>query len=199
MVLVSMCECLLGFAALTNIIHNIWEFSNRIVFVIGPETEYQPGLWLGLAVVAHFIGTATLMLRVRIRPEKRQKRPSMWERFRNEWVPCASQESSVLEHRRPIESYAFLFWSWFTSVGTVLFIIFGSCMFASSLFISLRDAIGVSVRYLLSVVVARMVLTYELSGLRTVVAVDPDEEPEPNTSMPGYQLVQGGPNKPLTV
>ena len=61
--------------------------------------------------------------------------------------------------------------SWCISNGTVVIIIIGSLVFSSLLFVSTEDAIGVAVRFLGSTLVCRIILSYELVGMRATVEV----------------------------
>lgn len=64
------------------------------------------------------------------------------------------------------ESYWYIFLAWFLSTGTICHILFGTVIFSSLLFVGPNDAMTVVARYMGSVIVCRVVLMYELSGLR---------------------------------
>ena len=66
------------------------------------------------------------------------------------------------------ESYWFLFLTWFTAMGTICHVIYGTLVFSSLLFISVRDSLLVIARYMVSVICCRVILMYELASLRRV-------------------------------
>ncbi|KAK4179625.1 hypothetical protein QBC36DRAFT_322163 [Triangularia setosa] len=64
------------------------------------------------------------------------------------------------------ESKLFLVAAWAGSMATVFHIIFGTLIFASTTFIGIEDALSIVGRYIGSVSVCRIILMYELAGLR---------------------------------
>ena len=67
------------------------------------------------------------------------------------------------------ESLLFFAIYWITNILTILNILYGTILFSSSLFILVNDAIIIIVRLIASVMMCRIVLTYELVNLRRVV------------------------------
>ncbi|KAM7184586.1 hypothetical protein V8F20_012151 [Naviculisporaceae sp. PSN 640] len=65
-----------------------------------------------------------------------------------------------------VERKTFLVAAWIVSMFTVIHIIYGTLVFASTTFIGTQDALVILARYVGSVVCCRIVLMYELAGLR---------------------------------
>lgn len=82
-----------------------------------------------------------------------------------EFVPCASKGWRVSIKTRT-ETRRFLFCSWWESTFTILHLIFGTLVFSGTLFVGTKDATGILGRYIAGVAVCRVVLIYELAGLR---------------------------------
>lgn len=159
--------------AVVNLAHVSWQLSIWTVCAFSSDSEFLPLLWAFLAIVVHLFGTLAVMLRVRlssrsgdtISTTKDQVKRAICREFK---ISC-DQEPSKLEFRK--ESRLFIFISWFTSTGTVLHIIFGTVVFSSMLFISTQDALIVVGRYLASALICRIVLMFEVSGMRGVIKV----------------------------
>ncbi|KAK0668649.1 hypothetical protein QBC41DRAFT_321470 [Cercophora samala] len=64
------------------------------------------------------------------------------------------------------ESKLFLVAAWVGSMTAILHIIFGTLIFASTVFVGVEDALSIVGRYMASVSVCRIILMYELAGLR---------------------------------
>lgn len=65
-----------------------------------------------------------------------------------------------------VERKTFLVAAWIVSMFTVIHIVYGTLVFASTTFIGTEDALVILARYVGSVVCCRIVLMYELAGLR---------------------------------
>ncbi|KAK5138136.1 hypothetical protein LTR08_004831 [Meristemomyces frigidus] len=163
--------------SVANLVVVSWQLSVRTTSVMSLETTYLPLLWAFLAVVVHFMGAGAVWLRLRLSNTApgidNPDRPYILEVLRREFQLSGSHDGTKLEYKK--ESYWFVALSWSTSLGTVLHIIFGTLMFSSTIFISTRDALYVSAQYLGSTLVCRMILMFEISGLRTVVEVGETE------------------------
>ena len=64
------------------------------------------------------------------------------------------------------ESRLFTLLAWLLSVCTIFNIILGTLILSSTNFVGPKDALGVMARYILSVIVCRVILLYELAVLR---------------------------------
>ncbi|KAM7218611.1 hypothetical protein V8F06_005930 [Rhypophila decipiens] len=65
-----------------------------------------------------------------------------------------------------VERKTFLVAAWSLSMLTVFHIIYGTVVFASTTFIGIQDALTILARYIASVACCRVILMYELAGLR---------------------------------
>ncbi|KAL2131282.1 hypothetical protein VTI74DRAFT_5313 [Chaetomium olivicolor] len=84
---------------------------------------------------------------------------------------ATSHTTSILLTRRP-DSYLAAIVAWLTSTGTILYMIYRIITFSNIAFISTQDAPGVVARYLVSTLVCRIILNFEMSGMRAVVRGD---------------------------
>lgn len=64
------------------------------------------------------------------------------------------------------ESRCFTFLAWLFSVVVIVHIVIGTMILSSTNFVGPKDALAIMVRYILSVVICRIVLVYELAVLR---------------------------------
>jgi len=64
------------------------------------------------------------------------------------------------------ESILFTILAWVLSVFFILHIILGTLILSSTYFVGPRDALGIMVRYVLSVIICRVILVYELAIVR---------------------------------
>ncbi|KAJ4187503.1 hypothetical protein NW755_006995 [Fusarium falciforme] len=82
-----------------------------------------------------------------------------------EFVPCAAG-GYVVHIWTFKETKTFLFLAWWQSILTILHVVFGTLVFAGMLFVGLQDAMSIVGRYIIPVVVCRVILMYELAGIR---------------------------------
>jgi hypothetical protein len=91
--------------------------------------------------------------------------------LRTEFVPSAAEpfEVRILQFK---ETKTFLVAAWTLSMLTIFHIIYGTLVFASTTFIGTHDALIIVARYMGSVALCRIVLMYELAGIRESRAED---------------------------
>ncbi|ETI27369.1 hypothetical protein G647_09559 [Cladophialophora carrionii CBS 160.54] len=170
--LISSFEYIMAAGAVVNLAFVSYELCIQTVCSFAPEDAFLPALWAFLAIAVHFFGTWSVYLRTRIvllEPNvTRSWTQHIWRRICAEFTPSAAREVARLEIKD--ETYLYIFLSWFTSMGTVLHIVYGTLVFSSILFISTSDAVTVVARYLASTLVCRAIVMYELSGLRQVLS-----------------------------
>ena len=168
---VAVLQYIIVAAAVLNLAFMSYELSIRTLCSFSPETAYQPALWAFLAIAVHAFGSCSTYLRVRIVADGSGANTSgpgrLWQRIRREFTPSAAREEAELEIND--ETYGYIFLAWFTSMITVLHIVYGTLVFSSILFISTGDAVMVVSRYLSSTLVCRTIVMFELSGLRQVL------------------------------
>ncbi|KAK0724059.1 hypothetical protein B0H67DRAFT_567161 [Lasiosphaeris hirsuta] len=153
-------EYFIVLASVANVAHVTYQLGVGVVCMILPDSNYLPALWVASGVVVHVIGALCLGSRLRLL----SPRGEPW--WRSEFT--LSSAKSITVKSLP-ERKLFLALSWITSTSTTFHVIFGTLAYSSIQFISVRDAFGVIGRYTASVTLCRVVLMYELSGLRSSV------------------------------
>lgn len=153
-------EYIVALASVANVAHVTYELSVGVTTMILPDSSYLPGLWAGTGIIVHIIGALCLKSRLRLLTPKNEPM------LRSELTLSAEKHITV---ETVPETKLFLALSWLTSISTTFHVIFGTLAFSSMQFVSVRDAFGVIGRYTASVTICRVVLMYELSGLRSNV------------------------------
>ncbi|KAK0649962.1 hypothetical protein B0T16DRAFT_326696 [Cercophora newfieldiana] len=162
-------EYLIALASVANIVHVTYELGVGVITMILPDSSYLPGLWAGTGIIVHIIGALCLRSRLhRLTPQRESI-------LRSEFT--LSSHKNITIETVP-ETKLFLVLSWITSVSTTFHVIFGTLAFSSMQFISVKDAFGVIGRYTASVTLCRVVVMYELSGLRSSVESISEFTPE---------------------
>lgn len=170
---VSLVEYLLVGLAVTNVAMLGHRLGTRAIVVFTPTTTWLPSLWTLIAVFIHAGGTIALHLRVRVSRPPPAGGVASW--VPDEVIPSAFQRPSRLAWRR--EHVAYYALSWFLSICTVAHVVFGTLIFSSLLFFSVRDATKVVARYAASAIICRAVVRFELAGLTEATTYGDDETP----------------------
>ena len=89
--------------------------------------------------------------------------------LQSEFSPCSTHSPGVILSKPATLLFHLL--CWLIAVGTVAHILFGTSVFSSLTFIAVPDALPIAARYLISGIVCRGILMYELSGMRETTAV----------------------------
>ncbi|KAI1421055.1 hypothetical protein F5Y12DRAFT_65334 [Xylaria sp. FL1777] len=161
--------------ATANLIQVSQSLGTQAVISFSSDNTYQPLLWYLFALVIHIFGIIAVRLRVNIQsgPGSLQQKigwrgcsfvPNVWAKAGQEFKLSGHQSVALLRMRKEIP--AFYLFSWITSTGTIVHIIYGTLIFSGTLFIGIQDAIVVVFRYFLSTVVCRIILMMEISGMR---------------------------------
>ncbi len=168
-------------ASLANVVVLSYQLGVHAIVIFTPETIFSVPLWTFLAAVLHVGGFLALWLRVRVvdRPGPSSaplptttKVPS-WRGALSSWL---RDEALPSEYNRPLnleyrpETVFFIAISWLISVGTVIHALYGTLVLSSLLFYSVVDSLNIVSRYCASVLVCRIVLMYELAGMRAAAA-----------------------------
>lgn len=153
-------EYIVVLASVVNVVHVTYGLGMGVATMILPDSSYLPGVWAATGIVVHIIGALCLRSRLKLVTPKNE--PLIRSEF------TLSEDKNITVETVP-ETKMFLVLSWLTSTLTTFHVIFGTLAFSSCQFISVRDAFGVIGRYTASVTVCRVVLMYELSGLRSSV------------------------------
>jgi len=167
--IIMVLEYLFALAAISNVVSISWELGRRVICGFAPHVTYIPLLWAVLNIGIHISSAVALWLRTSVKC----KRPSAsyLDFVKLHFTPLAKQKPVVVTLHP--ESYSFVFFSWLTPLFTVLHCLFGTLAFSSMLFISVRDSIYVISRFMISVIVCRIILMYELAALRDAVNYKP--------------------------
>ena len=98
---------------------------------------YQPLMWVLLGFFPHVAGLITLALKTRTDPNAVYVRNGWIDKLkragRNEITPCFAQEPLIL--KRSPDRLLSAFMSWFTSLLTVCYLLYGTLTFTSLAFI----------------------------------------------------------------
>ena len=185
--LVLVIEYLLVIVAVANVAHISYQLGMGVIIVFSPHSTFLPALWAVSGVLVHIIGAVCLRSRLAV-TAREETTTAAWSRELLKSEFTLSRRKSILATTRP-ENKRFLVLSWFTSMTSTFHVVFGTLTFSSMLFISVRDSFGVIGRYIGSVAVCRIILMYELSGLRETVQGDFDAELPAVTrlALPGLQ------------
>ncbi|KAJ8123302.1 hypothetical protein O1611_g9625 [Lasiodiplodia mahajangana] len=166
----------IALGAAANIAVLSWQLGVGTVCSWWSETVFGPLVWSILSIPIHLGGTFAIRLRVRRIETDEEKhmdiRFPQWLRqlpkrlsgyCKSEWVPAVAQDKIRTVSFE--EGKVYIAWSWFLSTATVIHILFGSLVLSGLLFIGPRDALLVIFRYVVSVLVCRILITFELAGL----------------------------------
>lgn len=167
-------EYILAAASVANVILNSWNLSNRTIHAAGCQIWGFPILWTVLTVPVHFFGAVAVYLRVELRSAAHASRTtsngprflpaSIWKHVREEFRLSISQQHQDINFRK--RSYFFLLASWWASTFTILHIIWGTLVLGSTLFIGPPDATTVVAQYLVSTLICRAIVSFEMEGIR---------------------------------
>ena len=172
-------EYLLTVASIANIGELGYRLGAQVVLSLRATAPYFFVLWPFLGAIIHMLGATALRMRTKVVAQTRESEEQTQHQRKNssaiESLRSSIQQPGVRNARVNVtilpESLGFFFMSWFTAVGTAVHIIFGTTIFSSMLFVSIDDGCIIIVRLMASVVVCRVILTYELAILRGKVEV----------------------------
>ncbi|KFY48430.1 hypothetical protein V495_01344 [Pseudogymnoascus sp. VKM F-4514 (FW-929)] len=160
--------------AIANLAYVSWELSIKTVCSFSSDTAFQPALWAFVAIPIHLMGRLAVALRFRCQMSELGPEGPWARRLREEFQLTARQSPATLHSQQ--EGYLFILCSWCTSTGAVLHIMYGTLVFSSILFISAQDAIKVAARYLCSTLICRIILKFEIIGMRGVMEIEKESK-----------------------
>ncbi|KAH8160299.1 hypothetical protein CIB48_g7963 [Xylaria polymorpha] len=179
-------QYLIALGAAANVAVLSWQLGVGTVCSWWSDTVFGPLTWTILSVPIHLAGTFAIRLRVRRIYSDEEKGVNMsfgqWLRllparlrgfWTSEWVPAVAQDEIRTKPFK--EEGIYVAWSWLLSTATVIHILFGSLVLSGLLFIGPRDALIVIFRYVVSVLVCRILITFELAGMRARYVPEPDQ------------------------
>lgn len=184
-------------AAIVNIATLNWTLGMQTVNSLNPNSVYMPMMWSLLGVIAHVMGAVVFHMRVRQLDEdgqftrrstlasslKAMVRPSQWpaiseiyhtlKRFaRREFDSQPKEPEERLQYAIVPESRCFTFLAWLLSVLIIFHIILGTFILSSTNFVGPKDALGILARYILSVIICRVIVVCELAVQRVDVTFE---------------------------
>ncbi|KAI1453652.1 hypothetical protein F4805DRAFT_442640 [Annulohypoxylon moriforme] len=174
--LVSILEYALASLSVVNMIYQAYQLAfwtitvSSIALYSGPlPATYGPFLWLMLIIVVHLLSFGASNLKYkkdRVRHRNQAKSWTGW--LRSELTPCMHGEPMWLICGP--RTYLQMATSSGVSIGALVLLVYATILLSSQIFISLGDALGVIVRFLLGALVCRTILAFELRGMREVTS-----------------------------
>ena len=163
-VIIAIGEYLLAAAAAVNVALLASDISTKAVHVPNCGRTWYAFLWMYLCLLLHPLGLIVFWSRVSIK----RSEANFW--IKHEAKFCASHTG--ISYALKDESYISLFLEWGLSHGAILQIIFGTLVLSSSTLIDTSDAFTIVGRYAGSAILCRLILMYELYGLRAAVVAE---------------------------
>ncbi|KAH7141925.1 hypothetical protein EDB81DRAFT_843415 [Dactylonectria macrodidyma] len=137
--LVSAGEYIVAAAACVNVINNTRQIDQWAITSLWSDSDFLPSFWLCLGALLHIFSCV--------------------------FIPCAaSSYAGRIDVFR--ETKTFLVAAWWESSLTILHLVFGTLIFSGMLFIGSKDAVSIVGRYIAGAAICRVILMYELAGLR---------------------------------
>lgn len=173
--LVDAVEHVVALAAVANVAHLSWELSYRVSYTFSQDDQYHAALWAFIGASIHIFGILGLYLRVAAVKQnavaershisdERGRKKAFLHRAKNFFTPLHSDEYIRVQLRPPTLAYGSL--ALFTSILTACHVIYGTLVFSSVLFISIKDAVYVILRYIASSIFCRVIAEYEVAVLK---------------------------------
>ncbi|KAJ5771123.1 uncharacterized protein N7511_003174 [Penicillium nucicola] len=183
-VFVSILEYVLVMGAIANVYTTAFYMGSWTINTISCDDVWYPALWAVTTLFIHIFGSWCLALRVNT-PRKNEGSRKSAENGLGRWIrhelsPCITHDKLELIWKP--ESYLFVAISWWTSLLTVVHLLYGTIAFSSIQFIGYVDSIQIIARFMGSAVVCRAILMLELAGMRNALKSESSREE--------YSLVQ---------
>lgn len=170
-------EYIATLGAVTNVALASWGLGTMAICMVAPNFTYFPLSWVVVGITVHIAGAVSLSLRSRRVLVEDGYSDGRGIRFCSALRclrQCVSSEFRLLGKTQNgkicvqwlDESVAFLAISWFHSLLCVAHVIFGTIIFSGMIFIGPMDAFIVFFQFLASCLLCRIVLIFELAGLR---------------------------------
>lgn len=163
-------EYILACIAIGNVIYTSWQLGVSSVCSMAYDNTWLPLLWTCSAPFIYACGAFAIMLRIdfNIPQQATEQKAGMLKRlFRREMQLCSQQDQASVTFRQ--ESYSFIFLSLLTSLLAIVHLAFGTVLLSSSLFVGTGDAFVITARYFASAAVCRVILMFEMNGMRQTV------------------------------
>jgi hypothetical protein len=160
-VIIVAIEHLAVLGAIANVAMLGYQLGSRVVLVFAPHLTYLIFVWIFLGVTPYLFARFALHLRIKFDYVESQN-PISWLK---RWIAPWNQRRSAIFTIYP-ETLLSTFFSAMVSLIISAHIIFGTLVFSSMLFISVKDTMPIVGRFLISAIVCRIVLVFELARIR---------------------------------
>lgn len=178
--MVVVLEYALAAGSVANVLEIEYTLAIQTVSSIADDNWFAYLIWSFGAIGVHAFSCLSFRLRFRIEATNEKhgdiasRKRSVLEYIRQEFTPAAYANPPNLERSR--RTLAFLVVAWFTEIGTMVNLFWGTIAFSAVQFLGSRDATVIVFRYLASIVCCRMVVAYEIAGLRQAYAGRSDRQ-----------------------
>lgn len=175
--LIVTAEYTIAMAAVVNVALISYDLGTKSISSFMSDNVLGPMTWASLVIPIHIGGIISMRYRVRTRKTidgghgtghtERGKKgflSSICELWQTEITLSVMKQAMEFDFRD--ETVLFISLHWFLSTATICHIIFGTLILSSLLFVGPKDALGVVGRFMASALACRIVLMYEISGMR---------------------------------
>ncbi|KAK6507994.1 hypothetical protein TWF481_006413 [Arthrobotrys musiformis] len=172
--------------AVTNVFHAAWRIGTRSIISWACATNYWPVVWVLMSVLIHFCAIFSLRTAITKKTEfgeprnvevglpqsvdengqplNRRSIPGVWIFF-SEFTLSANSEWQVSDlyniHLGPLP----VMLQYLGALLSVLYLVFGTLMFSSLLFIGLGEAVQLIMRLIASAAICRVLVQFEVGGM----------------------------------
>ncbi|KAF5987406.1 hypothetical protein FCOIX_905 [Fusarium coicis] len=161
--IVSLVEYFIAAASVANNAYLTHQLCLQAVCTFAPAEDFLPAIWTALALAIHLVGYIAARLKITTDAKSTWKdRGWLWSEFTpTSWQP----KLRVKDSRRHT--------GWFLTLASALYVgdclqaLFGTLILSSLVFISVRDSAIIVIRLMGSALFARLILIYEVAGLKT--------------------------------
>jgi hypothetical protein len=158
----SVLQYLLASLAVANVFWASWDLGLASGSNFICQSSYMPVIWTSVPGLVSL--PATVALNVKVAKHSKDKSPSLGF-ITSEWQLCLTQ-SRISESA--VETDAWMVcWHWVSTALGFVHVLLGILIYSSLMFTMTTDAVIVVVRYLASVAVCRLILIFELAGMRS--------------------------------
>ncbi|KAJ5703908.1 hypothetical protein N7493_011046 [Penicillium malachiteum] len=173
--LISVFEHVMVFAAVANVATLGYALGHDTIMAFAPGYTYLILIWAFFTPIVHVMAAIALRIRARYVREEVQGESGDSYTYMGwfRWMLIGYSEDCL--PRRVVlkrDNAWSLLMSWGLSLCATCHVILGTLAFSSMLFISARDGVAVLGRFMASVVVCRLILSYELAKLRVLYNSD---------------------------
>lgn len=164
-IIVMIVEYLTTGAVIANTMTLCKQLGIQAVSTIAPHLTYLHVLWSIIGISIHVSAALSLLCRTQITSLLRTSYvvQILGQQFKpihdNVWTEAVIGD----------ETYASMIFSYFTSLLGTCHVIYGTVLFSSLVFISVKDSLTVLSRYMASAMVSRIILMYELHNMRGLI------------------------------